>query len=95
MYVPPSCLETSEITCPPSEFALLAILLEDVLSVLREILFALVELTVRVVVVGWKMKTLERMGSLEKERSDMMTNGNINAISTRFNDANFKKRRCN
>ena len=93
MNVPPSCFETSEITCPASEVALVAILLEDILSVLREMLFALVELFIRVVVVGLKMRTLERIGSLEKERSDMMTNGN--AISMRFNNSNFGKRRCN
>ena len=52
LYVPPSCFETSEITCPASEVALVAILLEDVFSVLLGSLFALVEMTVRVVVVG-------------------------------------------
>ena len=50
----------------------MAILLEEVLSGLLKVLLALLRIAVRAVV-GEMMCVLERMGSREKERSDMMT----------------------
>ena len=55
---------------PMSEGSLVAILLEDVLILLRE---ALVRVAIRVVVVGKMKWMLEGMESREKGRSAMMT----------------------
>lgn len=57
LCVPPSCLETSEMTLPASEVSLEAILLEEVLKFLRE---ALMKVAVGVLVVRGMMWNLER-----------------------------------
>ena len=60
MKVPPSCLETSEITFPASEVWLVAMLLGDVLMSLREALLALRGVNAFVIVVEGIVQDLER-----------------------------------
>lgn len=72
MYVPPSCLETSEIIFPASEVWLVAMLLEDTLRSLRGVLLALMKVDAFVVVVEGIVQDLERTGSRENERNDIV-----------------------